>query len=210
MLRSISVYVIIIAAFLTLTLFSSSTDEQSVKKTNNVENDALIPQTVKSIPIDKDFTFAGEEVPTQNFDVYERLDRELLRNAYYHSSTILSLKRAKRYFPGIEKILAENEIPEEEALSLEKSFAPLFAQAKEWKKKAEAINVTSLDQEKEMQEAREARLAPDKKKFEELALAITRIEMPEVKSDDAKKVISGVVNLLNKTSNYIKTTIINL
>jgi len=113
MLRSISVYVIIIAAFLTLTLFSSSTDEQSVKKTNNVENDALIPQTVKSIPIDKDFYFAGEKVPTHNFDVYERLDRELLRNAYYHSSTILSLKRAKRYFPVIEKILAENEIPQD-------------------------------------------------------------------------------------------------
>ena len=61
----------------------------------------------------KGFNFAGEEVPIENFDVYERLDRELLRNAYYHSSTILALKRANRYFPVIEKILAENGIPQD-------------------------------------------------------------------------------------------------
>ena len=113
MLRSISAYVIIIAAFLTLTLFSSSTDEQGVEQIKKVDDSAVLPQTIKSIPIEKPFTFAGEKVPIDNFDVYERLDRELLRNAYYHSSTILSLKRSKRYFPVIEKILAENGIPQD-------------------------------------------------------------------------------------------------
>ena len=113
MLRSISAYVLIAAAFLTLTLFSSSTDEQKMKEIDKVDNNAALPQMIKSIPIDKSFNFAGEKIPTDNFDVYERLDRELLRNAYYHSSTILGLKRSKRYFPVIEKILAENGIPED-------------------------------------------------------------------------------------------------
>ncbi len=114
MLRSISAYVIIIAAFLSLTLFSSSTDEEKARQPRQSLSDkAILPQTIKSIPIDKAFSFAGEKVPVDNFDVYERLDRELLRNAYYHSSTVMSLKRSKRFFPVIENILAENGVPED-------------------------------------------------------------------------------------------------
>ena len=113
MLRSFSAYIIIVAAFLTLALFSSSTDEQKTQQAKVSLNDATLPQKVKSIPIDKVFSFAEEKVPTENFDVYERLDRELLRNAYFHSSTVMSLKRSKRFFPVIEKILAENGVPED-------------------------------------------------------------------------------------------------
>ncbi len=113
MLRSISAFVIIAAAFLALTLFSSSTDEYTAGQTDKLDGTAILPQRIKSIPIDKTFSFAGEEVPIGNFDVYERLDRELLRNAYYHSSTIMSLKLSKRFFPVIEKILAENDVPED-------------------------------------------------------------------------------------------------
>ena len=58
-------------------------------------------------------TFAGEEVPLDNFDTRESLDRELLTSAYRHSSTILIIKRANRYLPVIEKILAENNIPDD-------------------------------------------------------------------------------------------------
>ena len=68
---------------------------------------------IRGISIDKAYSFAGENVPTENFDVRERLDRELLRNAYYHSSTILALKRSARFFPTIEKILAENGLPDD-------------------------------------------------------------------------------------------------
>lgn len=113
MLRSISVFTIIVAAFLTLALFSSSADEQNTKQLNWGQGNSTLPQRIKSIPIDKVFTFAGEEVPLGNFDVYERLERELLRNAYYHSNTLISLKRTKRFFPVIEKILAENGVPED-------------------------------------------------------------------------------------------------
>lgn len=63
------------------------------------------------VPIPDSVTFAGEDVPTDIFYVREQLDRELTVNTYWHSSTILSIKRAHRWFPVIEPILAKNGIP---------------------------------------------------------------------------------------------------
>lgn len=57
--------------------------------------------------------FAGEKAPLNIYDVRERFDRELLVNANLHSSTILIIKRANRYFPIIEPILAKNGIPDD-------------------------------------------------------------------------------------------------
>ena len=71
------------------------------------------PYTVFQPQIPEELTFCGEKVPLEYFDVYEALDYELLANTYRHSSTILYIKRANRYFPAIEKILAENNIPDD-------------------------------------------------------------------------------------------------
>ena len=57
--------------------------------------------------------FAGERIPTENFDVFERMEREFITNTYWHSSTILAIKRANRWFPVIEPILAKNNIPDD-------------------------------------------------------------------------------------------------
>lgn len=57
--------------------------------------------------------FCGEEVPLHITDVRERLDRELVVNQYMHGSTIMILKRANRYFPIIEPILAKNNVPDD-------------------------------------------------------------------------------------------------
>jgi hypothetical protein len=57
--------------------------------------------------------FAGEKIPTENFEVYERMEREFLSNTYWHSSTILAIKRANRWFPLIEPILKKNNIPDD-------------------------------------------------------------------------------------------------
>lgn len=48
-----------------------------------------------------------------NFDVRQRLDAELLRNVYYHSQTILAIKRANAIFPVIEPILKEEGVPDD-------------------------------------------------------------------------------------------------
>ncbi|TXF91791.1 lytic transglycosylase domain-containing protein [Neolewinella aurantiaca] len=72
-----------------------------------------LPQRVRGVDLDGPFTFAGETIPVDNFDVRERLDQELLRNAYFHRNTIMLLKRQQRYFPTIERILAEEGVPDD-------------------------------------------------------------------------------------------------
>jgi len=67
----------------------------------------------KSYDLPSSISFANEDVPLQLADVRERLDRELQINCYLHSSTLFILKRANRWLPIIEAILAENNIPED-------------------------------------------------------------------------------------------------
>jgi len=57
--------------------------------------------------------FAGEKIPTENFEVFERMDREFLSNTYWHSATVLAIKRANRWFPVIEPILKKNNLPDD-------------------------------------------------------------------------------------------------
>lgn len=71
-----------------------------------------LPQIIEPVDMNKGFSFAGEVMP-DNFDSRERLDRELSVNAYWHSSTLLNIKAANRFFPTIEKILAENNVPDD-------------------------------------------------------------------------------------------------
>ena len=70
-------------------------------------------QTIRSVNLNKDFDFCGEKLPMDNFDVLQRFDAELLRNVYYHSSTILSIKRANALFPIIEPILKKEGVPDD-------------------------------------------------------------------------------------------------
>jgi len=76
------------------------------------DNEESTPVAV-SWAIPENVTFAGEVMPLQNFDTRESLDRELNATAYRHGSTLLTIKRAGRYFPEIEKILKEYGIPDD-------------------------------------------------------------------------------------------------
>ena len=57
--------------------------------------------------------FCAERVPLENPDIWERYDKELLKNTYWQSNTLLLYKRAHKYFPIIEPILAENKVPDD-------------------------------------------------------------------------------------------------
>ena len=60
-----------------------------------------------------DITFAGERVPLEMFNIRERYERELLSTCYFHSNTMLLVKRSKRWFPVIEPILKQYGIPDD-------------------------------------------------------------------------------------------------
>lgn len=68
---------------------------------------------VFALPIPQELNFAGEPVPVDNFEVLERFDRELLVNTYWQSQTLLFFKRANRWFPLIETVLAEQGVPDD-------------------------------------------------------------------------------------------------
>ncbi len=99
---------LLLSAGFIITLLVSADDQQNAPTDYEEGTYAAsswdLPETV---------SFAGEELPLQNFDTHESLDRELNATAYRHGSTILTMKRAGRYFPEIEKILKENGIPDD-------------------------------------------------------------------------------------------------
>ncbi len=111
MLKKISLFTLALASFFTFAIFSSSTDADQTSGKKTIQEN--LPQVIKAMDLDKDFSFAGETVPSDNFDAKERLDVELSRNAYYHSNTLLNIKKTARFFPVIEKILAKNGVPDD-------------------------------------------------------------------------------------------------
>jgi len=84
-------------------------------KANPDEDEKDFPQGyhIISPAVPDDLFFCGERVPTENIEVKERIDRELVVNTYFHSATILAMKRANRWFPVIEPILKANNIPDD-------------------------------------------------------------------------------------------------
>lgn len=66
---------------------------------------------IVSMPIPGNLSFAGQEVPLDIFYVRESLDRELSVNTYWHSSTLLLMKKSHRWFPLFDTILSSYNIP---------------------------------------------------------------------------------------------------
>jgi hypothetical protein len=96
-------YIVFFALFLFL-IFSCKTENKEVKPT--VES---VRQNLPPIP--KTISLFGEKLSLEDEDIRERLDREIMANAYFHSQTILNMKRAARFFPIIEPILKEQNLP---------------------------------------------------------------------------------------------------
>ncbi len=115
MQKAVQNYTLLLASFLTIVVFASygKKKEGNTEEPAAVESVAKIPQVIKAIDLDKPFTLAGERVPMENPDVYERMDRELSVNTYWHSTTLLNIKNTYKYFPIIEKILAEEGVPDD-------------------------------------------------------------------------------------------------
>jgi len=99
---------------LVFAIFTFATNkEETGRAVDSVESRKAVNQEVIAPVLPKSISFAGEETPLEIFYVKEGLDKELLINAYWHSSTIMLLKKANRWFPLIEPILKENNIPDD-------------------------------------------------------------------------------------------------
>lgn len=96
--------------------FSSAKKKENKDETKIEERDTTIVVETDHAPIVSPFIpqniqFAGQTIPLDKLGVREKLDRELVINCYWHSNTIFYMKRAGRWFPMIEKILKEHDLP---------------------------------------------------------------------------------------------------
>lgn len=103
-------FIVLATAFLGIVLYlfvNATTKEEN----ENVEY--MKKYNVYALKIPKSANFAGEYAPLERWYVREAFDRELLVNTYWQSQMIMIIKRANKYFPIIEPILAEEGVPDD-------------------------------------------------------------------------------------------------
>jgi membrane-bound lytic murein transglycosylase D len=83
------------------------TVKETIKEKKQQRMDASLPDLPEKM------IYCGQTIDLTDEDVRERLDREVLVNVYFNSSTTQIIKRANRFFPLIEKILAEENMPDD-------------------------------------------------------------------------------------------------
>jgi len=109
LLGGILIAMCVIIGFEMFTFSSNDHSDENQSYQNKFNEDYRI----YSINIPESLYFCGEPVPLKDLDVNERLDRELLVNAYWQSNSLLYHKRASKWFPIIEPILKENGVPDD-------------------------------------------------------------------------------------------------
>ena len=83
----------------------------TTSKVSLIESNTSSPNSLPELPTK--MSFCGQIINLEDEDIRERLDREILVNVYYQSSTLQTFKRANRFFPAMEKILKENDVPDD-------------------------------------------------------------------------------------------------
>ncbi|HBT86134.1 MAG: lytic transglycosylase domain-containing protein [Fermentimonas sp.] len=110
MKKSLLISIIILVVGLGTTLFFL-TSGNNIDKTESEKPQVLAMTAAVTIP--ERITFAGEETVFDRYDKRERMDRELNSFTYFHSTTMLLIKRANRIFPIIEPILKKEGVPDD-------------------------------------------------------------------------------------------------
>lgn len=108
-MKRVAVVLIVLAAVILTGILVGHKPEEDPGQKHKKEHYNFYQIHGASLP--ESIDFAGEKAPLDEFYVAEGLDKELQVNTYWHSSTLLQLKRANRWFPVIDSILQENDIP---------------------------------------------------------------------------------------------------
>ncbi|MEJ6600694.1 MAG: lytic transglycosylase domain-containing protein [Crocinitomicaceae bacterium] len=105
----ISPLIFFISALFFAVSCSSPKEEKPEPKVVNTKSDESF--SMPDLPTEMEF--GGQKIKIDNFDIQERLDKELIVNTFYHSSTIQYFKRSNRFFPTIERIMKEEGVPDD-------------------------------------------------------------------------------------------------
>ena len=107
--------------FITLVLASLTASQQACAQSTQSDDVPMSDEGVMPMPpsqvinpyVPAEMTFAGKKIDLRRADLRERMDRELITFSYGHTTTLLMIKRANRYFPIIEPILKECGVPDD-------------------------------------------------------------------------------------------------
>jgi LysM repeat protein len=100
-MKKMTILILAMATVMTIETFAASS------------NPLNLPSLLTYVKNMETLSFCGERVPIENQDVLERLEKELLLSLGDRPQVILWLKRSRRYLPYIEKMLKENDMPED-------------------------------------------------------------------------------------------------
>ena len=101
---------VVLLSIMSIFSFSSREHSESISILKSLKE----KYTIFAIPKpSSNIYFANERVPLENPDIWERYDKELLKNTYWQSNTLLLHKRAAKYFPVIEPMLKKNNLPDD-------------------------------------------------------------------------------------------------
>ncbi len=103
------VLAVIITGINILFVFSNSNGTEEAEREYSFNRDYKIYALAKPSNI----SFAGEKIPLNQPDIYERFDKEITVNTYWQSQSLLHIKKANKYFPIIEPILKEYGVPDD-------------------------------------------------------------------------------------------------
>ncbi len=76
-------------------------------------SDTAKMENARFISLPSKLEFVGEAMPLNDPDVRERMDREMHINTYWHTNTILMIKKANRWLPAIAEELAKAGVPDD-------------------------------------------------------------------------------------------------
>lgn len=115
-IRFLSILAVIGITFflVNLTKKPSTKEENSTNITqDSISKNVSTSYEIKALKLPSYMALGDERVPLEKADIRERMDRELLVNTYWQSNGLLLIKRAHKFFPIIEPILAEHGVPDD-------------------------------------------------------------------------------------------------
>jgi len=99
--------------FLTLLLIILTGTGIAAGQEPEMQSPSAWPSLMAGVKITEPIDFCGEPVDLTSQEVRERLEKELLLTIWDRPQVVLWIKRSTRYLPIIEKMLNENEMPDD-------------------------------------------------------------------------------------------------